>query len=141
MMRILSCCLMITALVLISCSSSDGGGVDANLLQSGTYQITEQGVGCDDSWTESYPASVSISGSNVTLNIAGQTHFGTITNGALSFPLPDPWFDDGGTVTPTAFSVTATSATSFSGSMNWGWSDGEDSCSGTTTFTGTRSST
>ncbi|HEX7125901.1 MAG TPA: hypothetical protein VF406_08985 [Thermodesulfobacteriota bacterium] len=44
--------------------------------------------------------------------------------------------EDGGTTTA---QITGTvNGNSLSGSSNWSWTDGDDSCSGTTSFTGTR---
>ena len=123
MMRVLSCCLMITALVFISCSSSNDPGPTIQ-LQSGTYQVNEQESGsCADPGgeTDNY---------QLQLTVEDETLVGTISGNTVTVTPPPPFAEDGGTVTVSSITVTITSTTSFTGSINYSWTDGSDSCTG-----------
>ena len=134
MMRVLSCCLMITALVFISCSSSNDPGPTIQ-LQSGTYQVNEQESGsCADPGgeTDNYQLQLTVSGSSVTIYdpVEDETLVGTISGNTVTVTPPPPFAEDGGTVTVSSITVTITSTTSFTGSINYSWTDGSDSCTG-----------
>jgi len=67
----------------------------------------------------------------------GRNYSGTMCGNVVTASVPFSYAEDGGmtTVTQLIFTVTGDS---LSGSSNWSWSDGIDSCAGTSTFTATR---
>jgi hypothetical protein len=89
---------------------------------TGTITISDQGSG-----------TFSITG------IAGQTFTGSEISGSLvsnsSFSYPE----EGGTTTVTSWSASLDgSGDTLTGFATWNWTDGTDSCSGTSNFSGTR---
>jgi len=66
-------------------------------------------------------------GNNFTVITDDGTITGTVSGNV--YTATDTWYEEGGRITAT-FTVTASSSTQASGSVNWTWSDGVDSCSG-----------
>ena len=80
---------------------------------------------------------VTQSGNNVTVRSGGITLNGTIAGNTLS--LQGSYFEDGGTTTVTGANITiGVSGDSLSGPSVWTWSDGFETCSGSTTLGGSR---
>ena len=112
---------------------------------AGTWNVTEfwnVGNSCDMSGgAETYPVTVTQNGCNLTINDEGDIYFSTIVGDTFSYTWEASEFnpDDGGTigvVEPTTITV---SGNSFTGSSTWDITfNGELSCSGESTYTGTR---
>jgi len=122
-----------------------GGGGPASPIAdvSGTWTITEQGVSdCEGEETFSrgpYQVTVTQTGNNLTVVTPVGTFSGTINGDKVSWGGSYPE-QGGGTTTINSMTLTvAADGNSFSGSSTWSWSDGTESCSGTTQATnGTR---
>jgi len=129
--------------------SSGGGTTNTNLTSeqaadaSGTWSITEiiNDSACEETPHTSYDyhsVSVTQNGNIITVTDEDGNHYtGTVNGSTLSWT--GSFQDNGGTVTITSMSLTI-SGTTLSGTANWTWSDGNDSCSGTTQISGTRTS-
>lgn len=136
-------------LATLSCGGGGDNVVTPTVSLSGTWSITEtvtsgSGVCADDVGDmRTYTLTVVQSGNNLTATLSGTgtSLDGTVFTGTVSgdqvnwsgsFP------EEGGTTTVSDTSITATDTT-LSGSADWQWSDGMDSCTGTTSVTGVKS--
>jgi hypothetical protein len=101
---------------------------------TGTWTYTTSGnwvnpgtAGCSADSDETTAVTVTQSGDNVSVDINGQVFTGTVSGatytGTASYP------EDGGTTTVTV-RFTLTSNSEGSGTVEWSWSDGVDSCNG-----------
>jgi hypothetical protein len=111
---------------------------------AGTWSITTTNNAntCGDPTgvPESFNITVTQTGSSITVvtDLPGVGPFsGTVSGNSVSWSGSYP--ESGGTTTITSLTATV-SGNSLSGSSNWSWTDGIDSCSGSDTFTGTRTS-
>lgn len=123
-------------------TSNTTGAMDV----SGAWAITEtvksaSGV-CAESIgsSSSYTVNVSQNGSSLTVTVStlpGQSFSGSLSGSTLSWTgsYAEP---SGGTSTITSMSLTV-SGNSLSGNSNWSWSGSGESCTGASSFTGTRS--
>ncbi len=119
------------------CEGPVSGGA-ANL--TGTWRVSEvdnSNCGGDGSITGNWE--VTDTGRSVTLRSGSRnitlsgTHVGDRLNLQGSFP------EDGGTTTVTSSNITVgPTGNTISGTETWRWSDGFESCSGTTTISGSR---
>ncbi len=100
---------------------------------AGTWDITEtMGANtCGDTvgLTDTYQVTVSQNGSNLTVTAPAGTFNGTMNSNVLSWTGSYP--EQGGTTTITGMSlIVSLDRTSFSGTVDWTWTDGNYSCVG-----------
>lgn len=144
MKRILLWMGMVVFLVaVISCGGGgdgDGGGGGTCEEVAGTWDMTEvvDATDCGDgTYTENITYTVTQNGCNITVVPSSNPSLsfsGSVNNDRISWK--GSWPEDGGTVTAT-IDITI-NGNSLSGSATWSWTDGSDSCSGTTQLSGTR---
>lgn len=79
---------------------------------------------------------VSQIGVTITVRVNENTFYGVLNGNSLSWS--GSYSEDGGQVSQQTTLIVAADAESFSGGSSWTWSGEGDSCSGTTSFTGTR---
>lgn len=108
--------------------------------------ITSANSVCSDTVgnTDSYTVTVVQNGNELTVVLgddaelpSGTTFTGTISGNQINWSGSYP--TAGGTTTVNNTDITANDST-MSGTANWSWSDGTDSCQGTTSVSGTRQS-
>ncbi len=80
-------------------------------------------------------ATVNVNGDQVTFSMRGITRVGVLDADKIRYT--DRYSEDGGTTNETGI-ITVNSETSISGVQDWSWSNGQYSCSGRTTFSGTK---
>lgn len=134
------------ALTLHGCGggSSGGGGGDAELKEpigdiSGSWAVSERvdARNClEGIYTDTYTLTLSQSGNSVRASTAAGNFTGTLSGKTLSWSGSFP--EDGGTTQASVKMSIAGSCQRATGSSSWKWSDGVDSCSGTTTIEATR---
>ena len=122
--------------------NGSGGSGGTTIDVAGTWSITETSGAntCGDATGQvsSYQVDIAQSGGTLTVTSLAGTFGGTINNDTVSWT-GSYSEQGGGTTTITGMSLTASSSgDSFSGSVNWSWTDGTDSCSGTTDVSGTK---
>ena len=129
-------------LFLTACFHDDDDGSSVCNPPAGDYAgywtVSGSDAGnCGDEGSWSGSATIAVSGNTMTGFPTGsnQSHSGTICGNKLTVSTSYP--EDGGT-TALQFTATFTSNSQVNGSGTWQWSDGSDSCNGTTTFTGTK---
>ncbi len=120
--------------------------VEATVDLTGTWTITEMiseassvcsdNVGNIDTytleaWQDENDLTVTV-GDDAQEN-AGETFYGTVSGDEVEWTGSYP--TSGGTTTINSMNVKATD-TSFSGTVNWSWTDGSDSCTGKTQVQG-----
>ncbi|WP_455210292.1 fibronectin type III domain-containing protein [Kaarinaea lacus] len=134
----LSTCALILA-ILTACSGGGGDGTSPGLNApvadiSGTWNITEDGSSnCpgEQAYHNEFSIIVAQTGNSLTVSTPAGTFNGTIDGDRVAWTGSYP--EDGGTTTITAMQLTVSSdGNSLSGTSSWNWSDGIDSCSGTT---------
>ncbi|GMR21139.1 MAG: hypothetical protein BMS9Abin36_1738 [Gammaproteobacteria bacterium] len=139
------------AVLLVGCpgggGGGGGGGDGGGGLQTpigdltGTWNISETASSSDPSCSgsASYSLTITQSGNTITATDArGGSFTGTISANQLSWSGSFP--DGPGTTTVSSMTATvAASCNSISGNATWSYSETGFSCTGTTTFTGTRS--
>lgn len=137
-------------LALCACGGGGGGGGEGtppatrapSADLTGTWTVTETGVSnCPGEATFSvgpYQVNVTQSGNNLTVVTPAGTFSGTIDGDKAKWTGSYP--EDGGTTTITSMTLTVSADDNhFSGSSTWSWSDGRNTCSGTTqAINGTR---
>ena len=139
--------------LLVGCSSSGGGGTPAattDINIAGVWTITEtdkQSADCTEIRLDTFDLTVTQDGSNVTVTDAdGNSFTGTLNDQTLSwtgsFAQDSPFSGTAGITTITQLTANIDeSCNSLTGTSSWTWTatEGEPfTCSGTTTFTGTR---
>lgn len=106
---------------------------------TGSWNITEtlgpNNCGETQGVLTNYVGSINQTGASVTALFGGGSFSGDLTGNTISLSGNMP--EDGGTTSST-MNISVLSANSLSGSVSWSWSDGEDSCSGTSSITGSR---
>jgi hypothetical protein len=101
---------------------------------SGTWMIYEYSGNntCGEPsgiFVDSYPAEITYSGQII---LDDNTFYGTIAGNTVTWSGSHNFPDDGGTITITNFRLTtSTDGYSAEGYVNWSWTDGFDTCSGT----------
>lgn len=118
-------------------SDEGGGGGDAcaapTVDATGTWTITEQSTNnnCGDDIRDPYTLEVTQAGSNISVYSPSlnQTFTGEVCGNTLSWTGSYP--EDGGTTTIDLMTAVIT-VDALSSTSSWRWSDGVDSCSGTT---------
>lgn len=138
----------VVALVFVGCAGGGGGGGgddgDANDI-SGTWTITEivDESACGGGGAELviYTIDVSQSGTSLTvsatINGSTQTFSGSISGNTLQWS--GSFAESGGTTTINSLSLTLNSDCSeVTGNSTWTWTDGSDTCSGTSQISGNR---
>jgi hypothetical protein len=106
---------------------------------AGTWYTTEHvnATACGEGYYYDYKTYVVTQNlCSITVAAGGSTFYGTINGNTLSWSGSYP--DEGGTITLTVSLTTNNAGDYFSGSSSWTWSDGFDSCSGTTSVTGNK---
>lgn len=115
-------------------TTSDGPTIDL----TGRWRINERdssNCGNDGSVTGLWD--VTQTGDNVTVRSGSITLRGTLVSGTLNLQGSFP--EEGGTTTVTRSNLTVgPTGNTISGTETWRWSDGFESCSGTTTINGDR---
>ncbi|MEL7025331.1 MAG: fibronectin type III domain-containing protein [Pseudomonadota bacterium] len=140
---------ILTALLLLvtGCGGGGGGGSDSPDPQppavpvvAGEWQISETlADDCGSSGTtNTYVATVTQNGSQVVVTYGGVSRSGTMTGNELTWSGSYP--EDGGTTTVSSL-ILNFSGDSATGNATWSWTDGTQSCSGTSSITATRLST
>ncbi|MGH8491735.1 MAG: hypothetical protein ACRERR_01325 [Moraxellaceae bacterium] len=118
--------------------AADDSATTPNL--AGSWQVTEttgnNTCGEEVGAIEVITYIVNQVGKNLTVSANGHT-FNAVLNGSV-LNWSSSYADDGGTVAQQTTLTVASGANSFSGSSSWTWSGGGELCSGSTTFTGTR---
>ncbi|MEL7312862.1 MAG: fibronectin type III domain-containing protein [Pseudomonadota bacterium] len=134
------------ALILVTLSACGGGGGGASSddpqpipipAVAGEWQINESltdDCGDRDANT-SYIATVTQTGAQVVVTYGGVSRSGTMSGNELTWSGSYP--EDGGTTTVSSLILTFSGDTA-SGSATWSWTDGNLSCSGTSSITATR---
>jgi hypothetical protein len=131
-------------LSLLACGGGGGGGgggdtpvAPANV--AGTWNVTETSTSnnCGDPGDPPYSITIAQSGSNLTVTTPSGVFTGSISGNTVRWTGSYP--DDGGTTTITSLTATV-SGDSFSGSSSWTWAGPGGPCSGSTNFTGIRTS-
>ena len=139
----------VAALGLIGILASGGGGGGGDDLAepigdiSGTWTVSEvvtaaSGV-CAESVgaTDTYQVTVTQDGNDLTVATPDGTFSGTLDGNAFEWTGSFP--DDGGVLDINSMDVTvAADCNSMSGTVNWSWSGGGESCSGTASVNGAR---
>ncbi len=128
-----------------------GGGSDSGAVipvyvtpisdfSDSTWSITESidARGCDNgTFTEHYLMTVlSQSGNDINIKTNNGTYAGNISGDQVS--LSGSNIKDGGSNVGTVILTIGSNCNKLSGNSTWIWSDGKDSCSGTSTISGTR---
>ena len=130
----------VASVALLACGDDEPTGNGSGLNVAGTWTITEtaDGTDCGDGIsTFTYTIGVAQSGSNITVTADGLTFSGTLSGNQLVWSGSYP--EDGGTTTANVTMTIASDGNSLSGSSTWSWTDGIDSCTGTSTFSGVKS--
>ena len=106
---------------------------------TGSWNITEtsgpNNCGESQGVLTEYVGSINQAGTSITASFGGGTFSGNLAGNTISLSGSMP--EDGGTTSST-MSINVLSTNSLSGSVSWSWSDGGDSCSGTSSITGSR---
>lgn len=122
-----------------ACGGDDGDCAEPITDGTGTWTITEvvDGSDCDEgTYTENYTVSVTQSGNSLTVVAPTGTFSGEICGNKVSWSGSYP--EDGGTTTATIDLTVSADGNSLNGSVTWSWTDGSDSCAGTSQTTGSR---
>ena len=108
-----------------------GNSLSATYDATGEWDITASAhwnnCGESNPGTEQSVGIIIQNGDNFTIIMNDRTITGTVSGNV--YTATDKWYEDEGWTTGT-FTVTASSSTQASGSVDWTWSDGVDSCSG-----------
>lgn len=125
---------------LVACADVDSND-DPPVDVAGTWNLTDT-VGqnnCGDSGSSSYSVEVTQNENALTVSTPVGVFSGAINGNTVQWTGSFP--EDGGTTTINSMTLTVSAdGNSLSGSSNWSWTDGSESCSGTTNTTGTRAS-
>jgi len=118
--------------------SDGGGGTTGDVPDvSGSWTVDETVDGSDcgeGTTTDSYTIAVTQNGTQLTVTSEGDTFTGTLSGNTLSWT--GSYAEDGGTTTITTLSITLdASGNNGSGTAAWTWTDGTETCSGTTEIT------
>jgi len=103
----------------------------------GSWSITEVSdeTDCDGGiYTYHYTATITQDDCDITVTIAGESYSGEVDGDDIEWTGS---YSEGGGTTTTTISLTV-SGDSVSGTASWTWTDGFDSCSGTSTITGSK---
>jgi hypothetical protein len=125
-------------LVVAGCGGNGGNGSNGpSGSVAGAWTISET-VGpntCGDAGTSSYTITITQNGNSVTVATPAGTFSGSVSGNTVSWTGSYP--EDNGITTITSLTATV-SGTNLSGSAQWTWTDGNLSCGGSSTFTGTK---
>jgi hypothetical protein len=106
---------------------------------SGTWNtdVTDDETGCEEG-INSYDLSaiITVNGNELSINVRPVSWSGPLLPNPNSISYNVAFSEDGGTTSEHG-SVNFNKGT-FTGSSSWSWSDGSDSCSGTSTFSGSK---
>ena len=137
----------------VGCSSGGGSSTPAattDINIEGVWKITETekiSTTCEEIQNETFDLTVTQNGSSVTIrDVDGNTFSGTLNDHTLtwsgSFPQDSPFSNTSGITNLTSMTATIdASCNNLTGNASWTWTATEGtpfSCSGTTTFTGSR---
>ena len=120
----------------------DGGGCATPTVDiTGSWDVVQDvdATGCNEgNYIEYETYTATQSGNNVTVTVSstGAAYSGTICGNVVTATVNYP--EDGGTVTENITLTFSADGNSFQGTSSWTWTDGVDSCSGTTVIDGTR---
>lgn len=135
--------LFFTVFALCACGGGGGGGGDScaepTVDISGSWRITETSTtnDCGEGTHSPYTLVATQSGKDLSVFSPnqGQTFPGQVCGNSFTYTGSYP--EDGGTTVLDPVRATISGDT-ISGTTTWRWSDGFESCSGTTDFTATR---
>lgn len=125
------------ALAAGACGEGEPTGPEGGVAGNWAVAAFEDATGCDEG-TSNTTLTVRIeqSGNTLTVTISGVDYTGTLSGSQGTW---SGSYDDDGGVTTEQYAVTfANDNTTLSGGSVWTWSDGDSSCSGTVTVTGSR---
>jgi hypothetical protein len=136
-----------------ACGSSGGGSSSSACTASGTCNVNITGTwsttenvsanACGNAHTDYNTYTITQTGCNAVVvpntgSSAGVTFNGVVNGNQICWTGSYP--ANGGTETINSLILTVNSSgTSFNGTASWTWSDGSNSCSGTTQVSGTKS--
>jgi hypothetical protein len=125
------------------CGGGGGGGGDEALVApigdlSGVWTVSDTPSSTQCAvYPDEYPLTLTQTGNSLSVFDGSNTFNGTISGNTVRWTGSYP--DAGGTTTITSLTATvAPTCNSFSGNSTWTWSAPGETCSGTSTFTGTR---
>lgn len=119
-------------------SQEEAAGDFAQSTLTGSWAISDtvDETGCGgEIYLDEYDADVTQMGTSLSVVIGVESYSGSLSGDALYWS--GSYSEDGGTTTSTV-SATFEGDGSLSGSSSWSFTDGVDSCEGTSTFTATR---
>ncbi len=131
---------LVLLLPLFGCGG--GGGTDSGACAdptfttlSGTWQVTENPVSnCGDDFQDVYNVTLTQNGSAIQVVAPnGHSYSGVMCGNVIRANVPYSFADTGGTTTVSSTVITVNSNSSASFVSVWTWTDGVDSCNGTTT--------
>ncbi len=124
----------------LSCSedSPTGAGLeppDYDITSTWAFTEVADETDCDEGTnTYNYDVTIVQDGNQITVTMEGEEFSGTISASTVKWSGSFP--EDGGTTTIHSVSLSVTNdGQSLDGNMSWSWSDGTDSCSGTSELT------
>ena len=131
-----------SALLLVACGS------DSNPQQqipsdpptyttlSGTWEVGENLVdNCQDGDFESYNMFATQNGASIQVtDEQGRSYTGTMAGNQIFPQVPFQYNEEGGVTTVSELRITAISEVELEGNSVWSWTNGSESCSGTSTF-------
>lgn len=131
--------LVLLTLIVAACGGGGGGSSNPQAPKapiadlSGTWEITESGtstcVGLQ-TYTDAYTITVVQNGNDLTITTPDGTVTGTIDGNSVSWSGRYP--KNGGTTTVVSVNITVSvDGDTLSGSASWSWTNGTESCSGT----------
>lgn len=125
----------------IGLAGCGGGGDDptppGDFDLTGTWTVTEvPNDNCfGDPPVAAYRLFAEQNGSSVTVtDERGRSYTGTLSGNQLIANVPFSYGEDGGTTTVSQLTINVQSNNQLSGNSTWSWSDGFESCNGTSSF-------
>ena len=127
----------VVALLIAACADDATGPPEGGVAGNWTVSYTDDATGCGEGVTAGIVnVLIAQNGNVLTVTSDGIVFTGTLNGTEATWSGSYP--EDGGT-TSEQFTVTfANNNTTLSGGSTWTWTDGTDSCSGTSTITGSK---